>query len=295
MSRVWSLESGNDWRMTGPAKIAKPSGMKGEIKMVTSASNPAIKLVRALEDKKHRRETGLFLAEGLRTALAAAEQGRLPKTLIYSDELAEHGKLKPFLARCLNAGVECIMAGRQAMEKISRRDNPQGVIGVYEARLTALDDIPAQTGDCVIGLQMVRDPGNLGTILRTADAVGAAGIVLIDDCCDPFSIEAVRASMGSIFAVRLGKSGFAEFEALCRKRNGQMVGTSLRASQDYRKPDYTKAPTFLLMGNEQAGLPEAYENACDARVRIPMRGTADSLNLAVATAILLYEINRKSL
>ncbi len=278
--------------MTESAKLAKPFRMKGEIKAVTSASNPAIKLARALEDKKHRRETGLFLAEGLRTALAAAEQGRLPKTLIYSDELAEHGKLKPFLARCLRDGVECIMAGRQAMEKISRRDNPQGVIGVYEARLTPLDEM---AGDGVVGLQMVRDPGNLGTIMRTADAVGAGGIVLIDDCCDPFSIEAVRASMGSIFAVKLAKASFAEFEALCRKRQGQMVGTSLRASQDYRNVDFAKAPTFLLMGNEQAGLPEAYEQACDARVRIPMRGTADSLNLAVATAILLYEINRKTL
>jgi len=281
--------------VTGSAKLAKPFRMKNEVKSVSSASNPAIKLVRALEDKKHRRETGLFLAEGLRTALAAAEQGRLPKTLIYSEDLSDHGKLKPFLARCLREGVDCIMAGRQAMEKISRRDNPQGVVGVYEARLTALDDIPAPAGGCVIGLQMVRDPGNLGTIMRTADAVGASGIVLIDDCCDPFSIEAVRASMGSIFAVKLAKAGFAEFETLCRKRQGQMVGTSLRASQDYRNVDYARAPTFLLMGNEQAGLPEAYENACDARVRIPMRGTADSLNLAVATAILLYEINRASL
>jgi len=268
--------------------------MTPEIKHISSPTNPAIKLVRSLEDKKRRRETGLFVAEGLRTALSAEEQGRRPDTLIYSDDLRDHPRLKPYLTRCLEAGVDCIEATRQVMEKITRRDNPQSVVGVYRAELTALAALPVTEIGCFICLQMIRDPGNLGTIMRTADAVGASGIVLLDECCDPFSLEAVRASMGSIFATRLAKANFAEFMAWRRQHGGLLVGTSLKASADYRQQSYA-GPVFLLMGNEQSGLPDVYEAACDARVRIPMRGTADSLNLAVATAILLYEINRTRL
>ncbi|WP_430397904.1 TrmH family RNA methyltransferase [Ferrovibrio sp.] len=264
------------------------------VKIVTSAANATIKLVRALDDKKHRRESGLYVAEGLRTALTAEEQGVYPETLIFSAELKDHPKLKEYLGRCLKRGIECIEAGRQAMEKIARRDNPQGVIGIYRIGWHKLEDLAPKPQSCLIALQMIRDPGNLGTIMRTADAVGAEGIVLIDECCDPFSIEAVRASMGSIFAVKLARARFADFDAWRRKQGAMLVGTSLRASEDYRKVDY-KDPVCLLMGNEQAGLPAEYEDACDARVRIPMRGSADSLNVAVATAIVLYEINRKSL
>ncbi len=264
------------------------------VKLVTSAANPAIKLVRALDDKKHRRETGLYVAEGLRTALTAAEQNVWPETLIFSSELKQHPKLRAYLDRCLARGIDCIEASNQAMEKIARRDNPQGVVGIYRAGWSRLEDFSLTPQSCLIALQMIRDPGNLGTIMRTADAVGAAGIVLIDECCDPFSIEAVRASMGSIFAVKLAKARFADFNAWRQPLGGMLVGTSLRASEDYRKLDY-RGPVFLMMGNEQAGLPREYEDACDARVRIPMRGTADSLNVAVATAIVLYEINRATL
>jgi TrmH family RNA methyltransferase len=264
------------------------------VKIVTSAANATIKLVRALEDKKHRRETGLYVAEGLRTALTAAEQGVWPETLIFSADLKDHPKLRDYVGHCLGRGIECIEASRQAMEKIARRDNPQGVVGIYRIAWAELNDFAAKPDACLIALQMIRDPGNLGTIMRTADAVGAEGIVLIDECCDPFSIEAVRASMGSIFAVKLARARFSDFDAWRKPKGGMLVGTSLRASEDYRKIDY-RGPVFLLMGNEQAGLPAEYEDACDARVRIPMRGSADSLNVAVATAIVLYEINRKTL
>lgn len=268
--------------------------MTPPVRQITSASNPAIKLIRALEEKKHRRETGLFVAEGLRTALSAEEQGHYPVKLVYSEDLRAHPKLQAYLPRCAKSGTEIIEANRQVMEKISRRDNPQGVIGAYRAQLASLPDLRPESSHTIVGLHMIRDPGNLGTIMRTADAVGAAGIVLIDECCDPFSVEAVRASMGSVFAVRIAKASFADFLAWRRGFGGLLVGTSLRASDDFRRQTYD-GPVFLLMGNEQSGLPDACEAACDARVRIPMRGTADSLNVAVATALLLYEINRKLL
>jgi TrmH family RNA methyltransferase len=145
-----------------------------------------------------------------------------------------------------------------------------------------------------VALEAVRDPGNLGTIIRTADAVGAAGVILVGDTVDPFSIEAVRATMGSIFHVTLARASRAEFEALRKRWTGSVVGTHLKGTQDYRGAPY-RGPTLLVMGNEQAGITDATAGLCDMLVKIPMAGQADSLNLAVATAIMLFEIRRDRL
>ena len=125
-------------------------------------------------------------------------------------------------------------------------------------------------------------------MLRTGDAVGAGGLILIDDCADPFSVEAVRASMGAVFTQAIAQATWDEFLPWLRAGNGQLVAASLRDAVDYRSAAYT-APCFLLVGNESRGLPEAYELACDLRVTMPMRGRADSLNAAVAGAVLAYE------
>ena len=138
----------------------------------------------------------------------------------------------------------------------------------------------------------MRDPGNLGTMLRTADAVGAGGLVLIDDCADPFSVEAVRASMGAVFTVPLAQARWDEFRDWLRGGEGQLVAASLREPHDYREAPYA-APCFVMVGNESRGLPEAYEAECDLRVTIPMLGRADSLNAAVAGAVLAYEVLAK--
>ena len=136
--------------------------------------------------------------------------------------------------------------------------------------------------------QALRDPGNLGTMLRTGDAVGAGGLILIDDCADPFSVEAVRASMGAIFTQRLAQARWEEFIGWLRRSDGQLVAASLRDAQDYRTAPYA-SPCFLMVGNESRGLPAEYEDACDLRVTMPMLGRADSLNAAVAGAVLAYE------
>src|SRR6185295_4857866 len=135
----------------------------------------------------------------------------------------------------------------------------------------------------------LRDPGNLGTILRTGDAVGAGGLILVDDCADPFSVEAVRASMGALFTQKIAAARWETFVAWLRGGPGQLVGASLGAATDYRDADY-ESPTFLLVGNESQGLPPAYEEACDLLVKIPMLGKADSLNAAVAVAVMAYEV-----
>ena len=137
--------------------------------------------------------------------------------------------------------------------------------------------------------QALRDPGNLGTMLRTGDAVGAGGVILIDESVDPFSVESVRASMGAIFTQRVVRAGWAEFLVWLRAGAGQLVATTLRDAVDYRGAPY-QAPTFLLIGNESHGLPENYEAAADLRVKIPMMGKADSLNAAIAAAVVAYEI-----
>ena len=137
--------------------------------------------------------------------------------------------------------------------------------------------------------QALRDPGNLGTILRTGDAVGAGGLILVDDCVDPFSVEAVRASMGALFTQRVASASWAEFLPWLRSGSGQLIGTSLKAALDYQQPRYT-APAFILVGNEAQGLPEDYEAECDLLVKVPMLGKADSLNAAVATAVMAYEV-----
>jgi TrmH family RNA methyltransferase len=150
-----------------------------------------------------------------------------------------------------------------------------------------LDGLQPHAAQCWVALQAVRDPGNLGTIVRTADAAGCGGVILVGDCCDPYSVEAVRATMGSIFAVPLFQASAPEFIAWRSKWPGSVVGTLLTATTDYRRADYRR-PTLILMGNEQAGLPPELAAVCDVNVKIPMRGRADSLNLAVATGIMIY-------
>lgn len=256
-------------------------------KQITAFSNPTVKQARALRDKKHRRAEGRFLAEGLRILTEAREAGTLPETLFYSD--ASHPLLRELIAQTEAAGGEAIETNADILHKISGKENPQTVLGVYAALDTSLDRIDRDAAPLWIVAQALRDPGNIGTILRTGDAVGAGGLILIDDCADPFSVEAVRASMGALFTQKVATARWDEFVPWLRSGPGQLIGTSLKASHDYQEPCYTR-PSFILVGNEQAGLPEAYEAECDVLVKMPMLGKADSLNAAVATAVMAYEV-----
>jgi len=160
---------------------------------------------------------------------------------------------------------------------------------VFPQLFTTLEALNPETSPCWVALQAVRDPGNLGTIVRTADSAGCGGVILVGDCCDPYSVEAVRATMGSIFAVPLVKASTAEFIAWRKTWPGSVVGTLLTATNGYRDAPY-RAPTLILMGNEQAGLPPDLAAVCDINVKIPMRGRADSLNLSVATGVMIYAV-----
>jgi len=256
-------------------------------RQITSLTNPLVKTVRGLHLRKEREETGLFLAEGMKIAVEALECGRTPKILLYGPEAAAHPLLRRLAAATRDASGDVIEVTRDILEKVSRRDNPQTVVAVFDQVFTPLSDLKPETAPVWVALQAVRDPGNLGTIIRTADSAGCGGVILVGECCDPFSVEAVRATMGSIFAVPLFRATVEEFLAWRADWTGAVIGTLLTATTDYRAADYRR-PSLILMGNEQAGLPPDLAEACDVAVKIPMRGRADSLNLAVATGIMIY-------
>jgi TrmH family RNA methyltransferase len=203
----------------------------------------------------------------------------------------------PLLAALENAveaaGGEVIETTPDILAKITGKDNPQSVIGVFEEFDTALGALDRSRAKIWLVAQALRDPGNLGTMLRTGDALGAGGLILVDDCADPFSMEAVRASMGAVFTQAIARAPWEEFITWLRSGakefGGQLVAASLRDAVPYRGAPYA-APCFVLVGNESRGLPEDYELACDLRVTMPMQGRADSLNAAVAAAVLGYEV-----
>lgn len=256
---------------------------------ITGFSNPLLKEVRGLREKKLRKRAGLFLAEGLRIMTEAREAGFLPEMLFRVKDREVHALEIALESDVLAAGGDVIETSSEIMAKLSGKDNAQAVVGVYRDHGTALDEVQRESAPIWLVAQAMRDPGNLGTMLRTGDAVGAGGLILIDDCTDPFSVEAVRASMGAIFTQKVVQCRWEEFVAWLRTGPGQLVGTSLQTKSDYQSAEFT-SPCFILTGNEAQGLPEEYESQCDLLVKMPMRGKADSLNAAVATAVMAYEV-----
>ncbi|AZI34641.1 putative RNA methyltransferase [Caenibius tardaugens NBRC 16725] len=256
---------------------------------ITGLSNPTVKSLRALRDTRLRKREGRFLAEGLRLLTDARESGLIPQTLVMAERRDPHPLLTALEADILATGGEILEVSEAVLEKITGKENPQAVAGIFAEFDTALSRIDRESAPIWLVAQALRDPGNLGTMLRTGDAVGAGGVILIDDCADPFSVEAVRASMGAIFTQKVVRARWDEFLTWLRAGTGQLVAASLRDAVPYRGAPY-QAPCFLMVGNESRGLPEEYERACDLRVTMPMRGRADSLNAAVAAAVLAYEV-----
>ena len=259
------------------------------VRQVTAFSNSTVKLLRSLRDKKARKTEGLFLAEGLRILTEARDSGMLPEIVAFSAEGKKHPLAAEIIAATEAAGGDAIETTSDILSKMSGKDNPQMLLGAYRQPPAELADIDRSKAPLWIAAQALRDPGNIGTILRTGDAAGAGGLILIDDCADPFSVEAVRASMGALFTQQIATARWPEFIEWLRSGEGQLVGTSLKATHDYLEAEY-RQPSFLLIGNEQQGLPADYESECDLLVKIPMAGRADSLNAAMATAVMAFAI-----
>ena len=254
---------------------------------ITSLTNDTVKAVRALHMRKEREATGTFLAEGLKFIGEALDQGRTPRMLLVGEDARPHPLLDRARTETTKAGGDIVVVTHAILEKISRRDNPQTVLGVFDQAYAPLESLNPTSAPCWVALEQVRDPGNLGTIIRTADAAGCGGVILIGDCVDPYSVEAVRATMGSVFAVSITRTQPETFLAWRQSWPGSVVGTRLDATVTHRSALMQK-PSLILMGNEQAGLTDQLAAACDVNVKIPMRGRADSLNLAIATGIMVY-------
>lgn len=267
----------------------------GRVKDITSLANPAIKDIRLLDKKRHRDETNSFIAEGMKLVIDALDTGWVLKTLIHARAGRENDNVAKLAARAVANGADVLIVPEKILSSITRRDNPQMVVGVFERKFIDAASIKPVGNDVWIALDRVRDPGNLGTILRTADAVGASGVILVGDTTDPFATETVRATMGSIFAMPVARMTTGAFAGFARSWPGMVVGTHLAGAVDFRKPDYDAQPVLLIMGNEQSGMPDELVSVCTELVKIPQLGRADSLNLAIATAVCLYEIRRSIL
>jgi TrmH family RNA methyltransferase len=189
--------------------------------------------------------------------------------------------------------VDRIQVSAEVYEKIAHKEGPQGIGAVIQQDWRALDDLQVDPDNLWIALDAVADPGNLGTIMRTAEAVGAEGIILLGNSTDPYDPTAVKASMGALFSLTLTQTHWDAFREWKRAKGISMVGTSDHAQADYQAVQYNR-PSVLLMGSERHGLSAEMEAACDHMVRIPMEGRGDSLNLAVAAAVVLYEIYNQS-
>lgn len=242
--------------------------------LITSAHNPAIKLIRSLAGKKHRAEHGLFVAEGANVLERARREGWTPEYLLTTGLARTWGK------------AALLRLDEKIMGTISAQNNPPAEIGVFRQRWAG----PVKPEGTWVALEDMRDPGNLGTIIRTVDAAGAAGVILVGQSCDPWAPDCVRATMGSIFAVPLVRMEQSAFLDFCRTWPGESIGTHLHASESFRRT--YRPPTLLVMGSEGKGLSDAAAKACSTLVRIPMQGGAESLNVAIASALMLYEATK---
>ena len=259
---------------------------------ITSTSNPRIKEIRALRQRKERAQSGLAFIEGIRIVADALHRPGTVESLIVAPDLLTSSYAQELVHQA--ADVETIEVSAEVFQSLSLKDGPQGIGAVIHQRWESLDAVRLNGDDfCWVALDAVQDPGNLGTILRTCDAVGCSGVMLLGHSTDPYDPTALRGSMGAVFSQRLVRADYDSFVTWKQQHDYMIAGTSDAATDDYTKAPY-RFPLVLLMGSERQGLAPALQDACDLTVSIPMVGQSDSLNLAVATGVMLYELfNRR--
>ena len=257
--------------------------------MITSTANAQVKEIRKLRERKERQESGLYYIEGLRIVIEAIQQKQEIDTLIVAPDLLTSSVGHQAVEGQVKRGARVLEVSEDVFKNFAIKDNPQGIAAVVQQHWTPLSGLAPGNGDLYAALDAVQDPGNLGTILRTSDAVGAKGVILLDHSTDPFDPSTVRGSMGAIFSQSLTKSTLKEFGEWKTQHHCQVIGTSGAAIHNYHQFKYS-TPMVLLMGSERQGLTEDHIALCDDMVKIPMVGRSDSLNLAIATAVILYEI-----
>lgn len=260
--------------------------------MITSAANPTFKQIRALRQRKEREASGLCFVEGIRQVAEAARSRAAIERLLVAPALLASPFANELVAEQTRAGIPLLELSRELFTTLSQKDGPQGIAAVVRQRWAALEHARLETAPGWVALVEPADPGNLGTIIRTADAVGASGVFLIGPSADPYDAVALRASMGATFSMALVRCGWDEFTRWQSAQGAPLVGAADQAATDFQAVRYAQ-PLVLLMGSERHGLTPAQQARCDQLVAIPMRGRADSLNLGVATGVMLYELLRQ--
>ena len=255
---------------------------------ITSRSNPKIKEARSLKQRKTRADTGLFVVEGIRHVAEAIEAGAPVEYLIYSPEMLTSPFAREMVDQQRARGLPVHSATPAVYESLSERENPAGLLAVVRQQRRRLADLDPASLPWGVAAVSPQDPGNVGTLIRTVDAVGASGLLLLDAGVDPYHPSAVRASLGSLFWVPVANATFAEFAAWSRQHRYHVYGTSAKGSVDYQTIDRYEQPSILLLGSEREGLTPDQLALCEKVVRLPMRGRATSLNLSVAAGVLLY-------
>ena len=263
--------------------------------LISSAANPVVKRMRLLGDRKHRRREGAFVVEGIQPVWQAVEAGADVEVLVVAPDLLGGSPAARMVAGQEAAGARVARVTAELFTRVSARDGPSGLAAIVRARVPGLAGLPVTPDAVFVALHEVGNPGNLGTIIRTADAAGGSGVVLIGPAADPFDPAAVKASMGALFAVPVARAADpAEFLAWAAGSGVSVVATSAGARTSFWEAGYAR-PLALLLGAEGAGLPDDLLAAGDLQVRIPMAGTAESLNLAVAAGLLLYQARKPDL
>lgn len=258
--------------------------------LLTSLSNPLIKQARSLRQKKGRTETGLFLVEGIHHVGEAVEAGWNIQSVLYAPDLLTSDFARDLVALLEKKRVWTQPVSAQVMDSLAEKENPTGILALVSQRARTLAGLPAADVSSALALVSPQDPGNVGSILRTLDAVGADALFLLDLGVDAYHPSVVRASMGALFWIPVIHAAFDEFVAWARRGGLGLIGASAHAETDYRNAQVTP-PWVLMLGSEQKGLSAAQLSACDTTVSLPMRGHASSLNLSVAAGILLYEFS----
>ena len=261
--------------------------------LITSRSNPKIKQVRALQQRKARQESRLFLVEGIRPVGEAVEAGAALEALYYAPALLKSEFALRLVEAQIQAGVECYPVAPQVFEAIADKDNPQGLLAVARQPHCRLADLRPDNFPWGVALVAPQDPGNVGTILRTLDAAGASGLLLLDSSVDLYHPAAVRASMGALFWYPVALASFDEFLEWARQHAYHLYGSSAHGAVECRDVPAYERPRLLLLGSERQGLSRAQSAACDTLLRLPMRGRSSSLNLAVAAGVMLYDMLQK--
>ncbi len=258
--------------------------------MITSTQNALIKRIRRLQQKKHRLREGAFFVEGLRVVLMALEEGAPVETIVWCDAL-----LRSDIGRnALTLNIPSVEVSETVFRAATDRDTPSGLGAIIAFASAELTSLPILPNSVYVALENVADPGNLGTIIRTIDAAGADGVILVGDTTDPTHSTAVKASMGALFAVPFALAPSVNAVTAWARAGGlQVVATSAKASLTvWDAPLQT--PLVWLLGSERHGLSSEGMDSAEIRVSIPMHGVSSSLNLAVATGLLLYETQRRT-